>query len=274
MFQENEKANDKCYVVLRGRVGVYGKSVQFDVKIDNVDYAADKKVTGDSDKLLLSGDTSQRENAKMLDRSSYYGDLVAELTFGCMFGQAGILNDDKRNASILTLESTELMVFHRSALEAIKLVYENKIMERREFVTTMIPEMQMINNPLRVMKLLEFFKPLRFKHGECITEQGVVSNRLYFVEEGEIIVSRRLMLPEIVENRKVRYSEQDVTITTIQDQAIIGEEILEKGSTYWYTTQVKSAKARVLFLDKTSDIANVRTLPVFSILLKGLRAKE
>lgn len=271
VFLENDKPNDKCYVILSGRVGIYRGKVQCDIKIGGLGGSNEKD---DTAYPSFKDAVYQGENVKMLYRLSYYGDLLAKLTFGRIFGQTGLLNDNPRNASILTLEETELMVFHKKSLEKIKEVYTKDLQDRKAFIMEMIPEMQLINDPLRIIKLIEFFKPHRFKHGHYLAKEGEVNDKLYFMQQGEVTMSKKMNLPEIINNRNVIYTEQDVPISQVQGQAILGEEILEGDSRYNYSLQVKSAEVRALVFEKTSNFADFKAFPLFAILLKGLRVKE
>ena len=85
-----------------------------------------------------------------MKKLSYYGDLLAKLTFGRLFGETGLLNDNPRNASIITLEDTDFMVFHKTALDMIRTFYSKDFTEKKEYLLKMIPEMTMINNQLRI----------------------------------------------------------------------------------------------------------------------------
>lgn len=272
IFLENDSPNDKCYVILSGRVGIYRGKIQCDIKIGGLGKGSEKDETAYPS---FKDPIYQGENIKLLKKLSYYGDLLAKMAFGRIFGQTGLLNDNPRNASILTLEETELMVFHKSALEAIKELYTKDLNERKTFIMAMIPEMQLINDPLRIMKLIEFFKPQKYKHGQYLTKEGESDVKLIFMQEGEVTMSKVMTLPEIVDNRNVSYSDHEVPIASIQGHAIIGEEILEPHATaYKYSVQVKSADIKTLVFEKSSNFADFKAFPLFALLLKGYRAKE
>ena len=76
--------------------------------------------------------------------------MLAKLTFGRLFGETGLLNDNLRNASTLAIEDTSFMVFHKQALDLIKTFYSNDFIERKNFMIKLIPEIGLINNQLRV----------------------------------------------------------------------------------------------------------------------------
>lgn len=271
VFLENDPPNDKCYVILSGRVGIYRANMQIDIKIGGIGNSKEKD---DTAYPSFKDPVYQGENVRMLKKLSYYGDLLAKLTFGRIFGQTGLLNNNPRNASILTLEDTEFMVFHKSALETIKAIYTKDLNDRKAYMMEMIPEMQIINDPLRIIKLIEFFKPHKFKHGHFLSREGELDDKIFFLQEGELSMSKVISIPEILNNRDVKYSSHDIRIMSIQGKAIVGEEILEQNSPYKYTVQVKSATAKILVFEKTSNFADFKAFPLFAILLKAFRLKE
>jgi hypothetical protein len=94
------------------------------------------------------------------------------------------------------------------------------------------------------------------------------------LEEGELTMFKTLSMPEIVNNRTVTYEDRLIPITNISGHAIIGEEILEPDSKSKYSVQVKSAEAKVLVFEKSSNFADFQAFPLFAILLQGYRQKE
>lgn len=272
VFLENDKPNDKCYVILSGRVGIYRGKLQCDIKVGNLEKPKDQEDT--TAYPSFKDPIYQGENIRMLKKLSYYGDLLAKLNFGRIFGQTGLLNNNPRNASILTLEDTEFMVFHKTALDAIKGLYSQDLNQRKEYLMKMIPAMELINNQLRIIQMIEFFKPHRYQHGHYLTKEGESENKIYFLEEGELTMFKTLSMPEIVNNRNVKYEDRLIPITNISGHAIIGEEILEPNYRSKYTVQVKSAEVKVLVFEKSSNFADFQAFPLFAILLQGYRQKE
>lgn len=203
----------------------------------------------------------------MMKKLSYYGDLLAKLTFGRLFGETGLLNDNPRNASIITLEDTDFMVFHKTALDMIRTFYSKDFTEKKQYLLKMIPEMTMINNQLRITQMIEFFKPATIRHGQFIAVEGDFSNKVYFMMEGEMTMFKGIELPEIINNRKINYRMQQIPITNVQGQAILGEECLEQDYRYKYSIQVKSADAKLLCFEKSSNFSDFQSFPLFSILL-------
>ena len=272
VFMEGDSPNDKCYVILSGRVGVYRGKVHCDIKIGNLGTSSE----ADEGKYPSFKDAVyQGENLRMLRKLSFYGDLLAKITFGRLFGDTGLLNDDPRNASIVTLEDTEFMVFHKHSLESIKNYYSKDFNKKKTYLMKMIPELGMIKNQLRITQLLEFFKPISYQHGAWIMNEGTFNNKIYFLEEGEITLFKGVPLPEVENNRKIKYQTHQLPIMNVQGNAIVGEEVLENGNnSYRYTIQVKSAEAKLYVFEKSSNFSDFQSFPLFAILLKAFKLKE
>lgn len=272
VFLESDKPNDKCYVILSGRVGIYRGKVHCDIKIGDL---AKFKEGGDETKYPSFKDAVyQGESLKTMKKLSYYGDLLAKLTYGRLFGETGLLNDNPRNASIITLEDTDFMVFHKNALDLIKTYYSKDFTEKKQYLHKMVPEMSMINNQLRITQIIEFFKPVNFRHGQLVTTEGEQSNKIFFMQEGELVMIKGIEMPEVIGNRKLQYKMHQVPLTNIQGQAIVGEECLEAENKHKYSIQVKSAEAKMFCFEKSSNFADFQSFPLFSILLRGYRLKE
>ena len=125
-------------------MGIYRGKIHCDIKIGDLDKVKDQQ---DESKYPSFKDAVyQGESLKMMKKLSYYGDLLAKLTFGRLFGETGLLNDNPRNASIITLEDTDFMVFHKTALDMIRTFYSKDFTEKKQYLLKMIPEMTMINN--------------------------------------------------------------------------------------------------------------------------------
>lgn len=271
VFLEGDQPNDKCYVILSGRVGIYRGKVHCDIKVGDL---AKVMENDDSKYPSFKDAVYQGENLRMIKKLSFYGDLLAKLNFGRLFGETGLLNDNPRNASIITLEDTEFMVFHKHALNSIRNFYSKDFTERKKYLIKMIPELGLINNQLRITQIIEFFKPLKIRHGGWVMHEGAVDNKIYFLEDGELTVFKSISLPDIEDNRKVKYQSHQIPIMNIQGNAIIGEEILETTAKYRYTVQVKSAEAKMLVFEKSSNFSDFQSFPLFAILLKDFRVKE
>jgi CRP-like cAMP-binding protein len=271
VFLENDPPNDKCYVIISGRIGIYRGKVQCDINIGNAG-----KIKRQTTSVFPSfkDEIYQGENIKTLKKLSYYGDMIFKMGFGRIFGQTGLLNNNPRNATIVTLEDCEFMVFHKSALNGIKAFYDKELNDRKLYLLKMIPEFEMINDQKRILKLIEFFKPHRYQHGQYLTNEGAYENKIYFLQEGELTLYKKVALPEIVNNRTVRYSDQLIPFSNVSGHAIVGEEILDADFRSKYTIQVKSAEVKALVFEKTSNLEDFTSFPLFDILSQGFMSKE
>ncbi len=200
--------------------------------------------------------------------------MLAKLTFGRLFGETGLLNDNPRNASIITIENSEFMVFHKKALDLIKIFYSNDFSERKNYMIKMIPELGVINNQLRVTQIIEFFKPAHFKCGSMLTLENAKNNKVFLIEEGEVVLSKIISMPLVHRNHKVRYKDKEIAITTIQGTGIIGEECLDGDGRYKYTATVKSSDVKAFVFERANNVTDFQSFPLYGILLKGYNTKE
>lgn len=270
VFSEGDPPNEKCYVILTGRCAVFRNATIYDVKLEDQSL----KKFDDANTIHMTNALFAGEDKKLMRKLMYYGDLLAKISYGTLFGETGLLSDKKRNASIIALEDIELMVFHKSSLDLIKASYSNDIAEKRESIITLIPEVSKISNPLRIVQLLEYFKPKKAKKGDTITEEGKKSNIVYFLDDGELEITKIISMPKIVNNRSVAYVDTNTRISNIQGKGIVGEDCLEPDGKYKYTVVVKTPEAKLFTLEKNPAHTDLFSFPVFPILLKGYNLKE
>jgi CRP-like cAMP-binding protein len=222
VFLENDKPNGKCYIVLSGRVGVYRGSYSSNIQVDEDGEPLDRNVRWASFKDPIY----QGEDKKMLRRLSYYGDLLAKLGMGIMFGDTALMNDNKRNASIVTLEECEFLVFHKRELDQVKQLYSVDFNKKREFLIRMIPELGMINETKRVLQIVDFFKEVDYRKGSLLCQEGEQHMKIYFVQEGEMELKKRIHVPQLTQTQHVVYKTQAMPLSVIEGPTIIGEECL------------------------------------------------
>lgn len=273
VFLEGEKPNDKCYVIITGRLGIYKGKIHCSVNIGGLDKV--RQANQQEDKYPSFKDPIyQGENLRMLKKLSWYGNMVAKFKSGFLVGDAALLNDSPRSATVLTLETCEMMVFHKKSLDAIKMSCNKDFEGRKQFLLEMIPEMALIKNQLRVAQLIQYFKPARYKLGAFLAHEGDASMKIFFMEEGEVTYLKNVPVPEILNGRKVRYKDKLTPISNIQGHCIIGEECIESDPRYRYSVQVRSAEVKVLVLEKTSNFEDFQAFPLFPILLRDYKVKE
>lgn len=270
VFEEGDKPNDKCYVILTGKCAVFKKDTMVSVKLEDDTI----KQFEDDPGANIENALHEGEDKKLLRRLFHYGDMIAKKEYGTLFGETALLNDNNRNASIVALDKCELMVFHKSSLDLIKKSYSSGIAEKKIFMISLLPELSMINNPPRLAQILEYFKPIYYKKGSKVTTEGKTSNKFYFIESGEIMISKKIKMPQIVDNRYVEYTLTDTTISTLQGRGVVGEDCLEQDCKYKYTATVKSAEMSGFVCEKTNGYSDLTAFPVFPLLLKGYNLKE
>lgn len=273
IFIEKDKPNDKCYVILSGKVGIYRGVMGCDIEIGDESLKQFGNAQGGG-YPSFSDAVYQGENLRLLKNLAYYGDLLAKLTFGMLFGETGLLNDNPRNASIIAMEPTEMMVFHKKSLDLIKTFYSNEFTERKTLLTKLIPELSMINSQTRITQLLEFFKPQRYQNNDHLFREGQRDNKIFFLQEGEVLLTKIVPIPTIENNRKIVYKDEVMGVTTIQGTGIIGEECMDDESPYKYSAIVKSHELKVYVFEKSSNFSDFQSFPLFALLLKGYHFKE
>lgn len=265
IFQEGEKGNNKCYVVLSGRVGVYRKTEKITIAVEG----------SDAEKVNLKEGVYQGEDHWMLGRLARFGELLAKLTYGRLFGETALLTDAPRNATITCLSPrVQLMVFHKQALDSIKTFYSREFLGRKQFMCSMIPELGYINSQLRVTQIIEYFKPKTFMNAAFVCREGRCDGKIFLLQEGQVQLSRKVTLPKIGAKGRLEYSEVEMPITTLNGSGIVGEECLLEGGQYMYNVQVKSALLKGYVLECNGNFSDLQSFPLFSILIRGFKAKE
>lgn len=269
IFEEGQKSNDKCYVVLSGRCAVF-RAESFNVNPSDI---SNKKSENQLNMSLSRSSSFQGDDKKLMPRLMIYGELLAFKKLGDQFGETALLTNANRNATIVAVENCELMVFHKSSLDLIKASYSKDIEVKRAFIVGLIPEMGAVNNPIIVTKLIEYFRPKRFQKGEMLTVEGQSGNTFYLIEEGDIVVSKSIPLPRVVKNNQIEYQSKCVQLTLIQDKCIVGEECLSDSGTYSYTISVKSRTLQAYVCEKTYG-STAELSEVFKYLLRTYKSKE
>ena len=259
-------------MVLSGKVGVYRNQVHSVIQIKDKNLKAFESETAGK-YPSFNDPIYQGEDRRLLRKLLYYGDLLAKLGYGALFGETGILNDNLRNATIVAMEPTELMVFHKEALEMIRRYYSQDFNQRKTFLMKMIPEISMISNQLRITQLIEYFKPIRVKHQNFIFREGELDKKIYLIQEGELVLLKTIELAHVHDNREVVYKKKETQVTTIQGLGIVGEECLD-GLPYTYSAFVKSSELIGYVFEKTSNFSDFQSFPLFPILLKRHYLKE
>jgi CRP-like cAMP-binding protein len=90
------------------------------------------------------------------------GKMIAKILQGKIFGTVALTSNAPRNASILTLDDTYLMVINKKEFELIKEFYSDEIEERRHFLSNVLPQLDTVKDIRTLNKLLQFFEVASF----------------------------------------------------------------------------------------------------------------
>lgn len=97
---------------------------------------------------------------------------------------------------------------------------------------------------------------------------------MYLIETGEVLLAKNLSFPQVISNKKLTTTTKQVAITTLEGVGIVGEDCLDGDGKYKYTISVKSSDVKAFVFEKSNNVADFQSFPLFSILLKGYHAKE
>lgn len=86
------------------------------------------------------------------------GDLMLRLQYGEIFGQFALISNSPRSASVVTLEETHVMVIHRREFEIIKGYFSSEFSDRRELLSTVLPNIELITDIKAFAKFLNSFE--------------------------------------------------------------------------------------------------------------------
>lgn len=89
-----------------------------------------------------------------------FGDLIVRLGYGEIFGQFALQSNTPRSASVLALKETHLMVIHRKEFDVIKEYYSHEFTDRKEFLLSVLPKIDLIADIKAFTKFLNSFDPL------------------------------------------------------------------------------------------------------------------
>ena len=213
------------------------------------------------------------EDPRVIRQMLCYGEMLATKKYGDQFGETALLTDANRNATITALVDCELMVFHKSSLDLIKSSYSKDMQEKRAFIVSQIPVIGTINNVVLVTKLLEYFYLTTFKKGDHITVEGKPGNTFYLVMDGEVLISKYILVPQLIKNQQLIYKSTNVSLSVVQGSCVVGEECLGETATYSYTITVRSALLKVYACKKSvSSLSDL--YQVFAVLLNSYYKKE
>ena len=120
-----------------------------------------QEVSGESEFMLMEEiyeDVDYEIANSILD----YGKLIVKLGYGEIFGQNALQRNEPRNASIIALEDVYLMVIHKKEFDLIKNYYSSEFNSRKQFITSVIPQIDSIKDLRTLTKLLQYFEMVTF----------------------------------------------------------------------------------------------------------------
>jgi len=122
---------------------------------------------------------------------------VAELGPGSFFGEFAVLSDQRRHASVATVEPVELLEIRRELIDELVSAYPGvartlRTFYRERLLQTLLataPFFQQLT-PAERAGIAERFRPRRFGRGAQIIEEGAPGGGLYLILVGEVDVVR------------------------------------------------------------------------------------
>lgn len=122
---------------------------------------------------------------------------VAELGPGSFFGEFAVLSDQRRHASVQTVEPVELLEIRRELIDELVAAYPGvartlRTFYRERLLQTLLataPFFQRLT-PQERAAIAERFRPRRFGRGAQIIEEGAPGGGLYLILVGEVEVVR------------------------------------------------------------------------------------
>lgn len=99
----------------------------------------------------------------------HFGKMIAKIPAGKIFGQVALTSNAPRNATILTLDDTYLMVINKKEFELIKDFYSDEMEERRTFLSSVIPQLETVSDIRTLNKMLQFFEIATFTRVDMLS---------------------------------------------------------------------------------------------------------
>jgi CRP-like cAMP-binding protein len=150
---------------------------------------------------------------------------LAVLGPGSFFGEFAVLADQRRHASVSTVESVELLEITRQLLDELVAQHPGVARTLRKFYRERLLNTLMATAPFfqklqpeERAAIAERFRPRRFGRGARIVEEGAAGGGLYLILVGEVEVVRGT-------------GEAEVTLGTLGEGSYFGEMSLLRGGT-------------------------------------------
>jgi CRP-like cAMP-binding protein len=155
---------------------------------------------------------------------------VAHLGAGTFFGEFAVLADQRRHASVETMEPTELLEIRRALLDELVTAHPGvartlRTYYRERLMSTLLqtaPFFAGLSNDER-RTIVERFRPRRFARGSNIIDEGAAGGGLYLILVGEVMV--------------VRGHKEEVVLGKLGEGSYFGEMSLLKGGVAFATVR-------------------------------------
>lgn len=170
LIKENDRANNKAYVVLSGSVGILhenrGKR-NHGLKIADVRRNSTSLVDPPLTTEEFEAIESRSPNYENLDRTSClflrrFGVLAAIIKKGNIFGEVALTIEGPRTASAVTLEPTEVLVFTRDNFKHIQKYYTTEHVKKLCFIRETFPDVDLIREAKRRNQLMSSFHSILY----------------------------------------------------------------------------------------------------------------
>ena len=152
---------DAFFIILTGHVSVH--------------YIPSKNL----DENLSAGE----ERRDRLTVEQFYGPSVKLLGKGDSFGELALLKGEPRNATVITLEPTDLIVLGKNDYEKTMKVHVAEQLKKKIAALQEIPLLKGLNK-IELTKMTYYLQEKTFAAGSTVTEQGGAPKGIYFILEG------------------------------------------------------------------------------------------
>jgi CRP-like cAMP-binding protein len=122
---------------------------------------------------------------------------VAQLGPGSFFGEFAVLSDQRRHASVTTIDETELLEIRRDLIDELVAAHPGVARTLRTFYRERLLQTLLVTAPFFALlspdervAVAERFRPRRFGRGAQIIEEGAPGGGLYLILVGEVEVVR------------------------------------------------------------------------------------
>jgi CRP-like cAMP-binding protein len=256
---------EKFYVILKGSVSVT-RPIKKRVKLDSRQTRYNEIKQADS----FSQSSSDED--------------INELKEGDFFGETALMSDRPRNATIIATDKTSLLVLKKHQFKAILgSLAEKRINHKIKFLQSLPYFLSWSKSSL--LKLAFYFQINHLRHKQNLFAEGEKTSGIYFIREGEFMLTKKIELPKHSRTRLYTFStENDAysqkkiklprVITSMKiiikgkNESIGGYEVLNNLPNRCYTCVCNSTKAEVFFVEKEVFLTRIPNIEVIKEILE------